>query len=148
MRLELNCFFLILGLGSFDKADYENGYSRNLLWRLWHAAKLLQMQHLFQLCSEVSSVTITTTLTAYLTCFPGEQALDSTMCEETVFWDQNYALQYKHLGTDQIQAKVAELARSLNNSLYTHANFVFLDAASIRQVQSAAAAFNKSCLNN
>ena len=53
MRLELNSFFLILGLGSFDKADYENGYSRNLLWRLWHAAKLLQMQHLFQLCSEV-----------------------------------------------------------------------------------------------
>ena len=58
------------------------------------------------------------------------------MCEETVFWDQNYALQYKHIGTDQIQAKVAELARSLNNSLYTHANFVFLDAASIRQVHS------------
>ena len=36
----------------FDKTDYENGYSRNLLWRLWEAAKLLQMNHLFALCCE------------------------------------------------------------------------------------------------
>ena len=37
----------------FDRSDYENGYSRNLLWRLWHAAKLFRIRHLFQLCSEV-----------------------------------------------------------------------------------------------
>ena len=37
----------------FDRADFENGYSRNLLWRLWEVAKLLQMSHLFELCCEV-----------------------------------------------------------------------------------------------
>ncbi|CAB4068084.1 NOP9 [Lepeophtheirus salmonis] len=30
----------------FLKSDYENGYSRNLLWRLWHASKALEMDHL------------------------------------------------------------------------------------------------------
>ena len=39
----------------FDKTDYENGYSRNLLWRLWEVSKLLQMNHLFDLCCEVKN---------------------------------------------------------------------------------------------
>ena len=38
---------------SFSRADYENGYSRNLLWRLWHLAHTLATQHLFQMCTEV-----------------------------------------------------------------------------------------------
>jgi len=97
----------------FDKSDFENGYSRNLLWRLWHIAKVLQMNHLFELCSE---------------------ALNSTMCEETVFWDLNYSLEYQDMGTDQIKYKVSQLAKSLDNQLYTHPNFVFLDQVSIREL--------------
>jgi hypothetical protein len=38
----------------FNRKDFENGYSRNLLWRLWHAAMLFKLKHLFDLCSEVS----------------------------------------------------------------------------------------------
>ena len=40
----------------FNKDDFENGYSRNLLWRLWQIAKLLQMNHLFELCCEVKNI--------------------------------------------------------------------------------------------
>ena len=29
----------------FDRGAFENGYSRNLLWRLWELAKLLEMSH-------------------------------------------------------------------------------------------------------
>lgn len=97
----------------FDRSDYENGYSRNLLWRLWHVSKVLQMNHLFELCSE---------------------ALDATMCEETVFWDLNYSLDYHEMGTDQIKYKVSQLAKSLDNQLFTHPNFVFLDQHSVREL--------------
>ena len=45
---------LYVSIFRFDKTDYENGYSRNLLWRLWEVAKLLQMNHLFDLCCEVN----------------------------------------------------------------------------------------------
>ena len=38
---------------SFNEADFENGYSRNLLWRLWHASRALEMKHLHDKCSEV-----------------------------------------------------------------------------------------------
>jgi hypothetical protein len=27
----------------FDEHDFANGYSRNLLWRLWHASKALEI---------------------------------------------------------------------------------------------------------
>ena len=37
----------------FDRGGFENGYSRNLLWRLWELAKLLEISHLFDLCCEV-----------------------------------------------------------------------------------------------
>ena len=37
------------------------------------------------------------------------QALDSTMCEETVFWDLNYSLEYQDMGTDQIKYKVSQV---------------------------------------
>ena len=38
----------------YDESDYENGYSRNLLWRLWHASKALEMDYLHQKYTEVS----------------------------------------------------------------------------------------------
>ena len=38
----------------YDESDYENGYSRNLLWRLWHASKALEMDYLHQKSTEVS----------------------------------------------------------------------------------------------
>jgi len=95
----------------FEKSDYENGYSRNLLWRLWHLARILQISHLFQLCSE---------------------ALDSTICDETVFWDLNYSMKYKEVGTDTFRNKVNKLMDSMGNSLFTHPNLVFLDQDSVR----------------
>lgn len=98
---------------NFCSADYANGYSRNLLWRLWHLARTLGVQHLFQLCTE---------------------ALHSTMCEETVFWDLNYSIVYSEIGTEEIKTKVTRLMEGLGNSLYTHPNFVFLDRESIREM--------------
>ena len=38
----------------FDRGGFENGYSRNLLWRLWELAKMLEINHLFELCCEVN----------------------------------------------------------------------------------------------
>jgi hypothetical protein len=35
----------------------------------------------------------------------GIQALETTMCEETIFWDLNYCLTYTAMGTDQIKKK-------------------------------------------
>uniref|UniRef100_A0A0K2SVQ6 Uncharacterized protein n=1 Tax=Lepeophtheirus salmonis TaxID=72036 RepID=A0A0K2SVQ6_LEPSM len=37
----------------FCKSDFENGYSRNLLWRLWHASVALEMDHLAQITSDI-----------------------------------------------------------------------------------------------
>ena len=32
------------------------------------------------------------------------------MCEETVFWDLNYSLDYHEMGTDQIKYKVSQVS--------------------------------------
>ena len=39
----------------FNESDFENGYSRNLLWRLWHASKALEMEYLSGLCAKGGS---------------------------------------------------------------------------------------------
>ena len=72
----------------FNESDFENGYSRNLLWRLWHASKALEMEYLGGLCA---------------------RTIHDTMCEETVFWDLNYAMQYRALGTGDIMVKVLKV---------------------------------------
>ena len=59
------------------------------------------------------------------------------MCEETVYWDLNYSLQFDSFGTEHIKAKVSELARTLHNNLFTHSNFVFLDHKSVRDLLKA-----------
>ena len=56
------------------------------------------------------------------------------MCEETVFWDMNYSLEYKEIGTDQIMMKVSQLSKSLDNQLFTHPNFVFLDQQAVKEL--------------
>ena len=33
------------------------------------------------------------------------------MCEETVFWDLNYAIKYKALGTDEVRTKVLKVCK-------------------------------------
>ena len=65
------------------------------------------------------------------------QAIDATMCDETVYFDLNYSLQYSSFGTDHIKAKVSELTRSLHNSLFTHSNFVFLERTAIKEMLRA-----------
>ena len=42
----------------FNDSDFENGYSRNLLWRLWHASRALEMEYLHEKCTEVSVTVI------------------------------------------------------------------------------------------
>ena len=37
----------------FAEEDFESGYSRNLLWRLWHAARAFEMEHLSDTCVKV-----------------------------------------------------------------------------------------------
>ena len=37
------------------------------------------------------------------------QTLDRTMCEETVFWDLNYAMKYKSLVSENILKKVLKV---------------------------------------
>ena len=114
----------------FDRGGFENGYSRNLLWRLWDLAKLLEMSHLFDLCCEVIMMVLLP-MAGSEHCL---KALDSTMCEETVYWDLNYSLLYQPAGTQHIKAKVTELCKNLNNNLYTHPNFVFLAKDSITEL--------------
>ena len=82
----------------FNESDFENGYSRNLLWRLWHASKALEMEYLGGLCA---------------------RTIHDTMCEETVFWDLNYAMQYRALGTGDIMVKVLKVGTpSIRANLY------------------------------
>ena len=45
-------------LNRFNDSDFENGYSRNLLWRLWHASRALEMEYLHEKCTEVSVTVI------------------------------------------------------------------------------------------
>jgi len=97
----------------FDRSDYENGYSRNLLWRLWHASKIFKIKHLLQICTE---------------------ALETTMCDETVFWDLNYSLVYQDFNTDNIRKRVRVKIEGLGNNLYNHPNLVWLDSSAIREI--------------
>ena len=91
-RLQLQHFYLSHSTTiRFNESDFENGYSRNLLWRLWHASKALEMEYLSGLCA---------------------RTIHDTMCEETVFWDLNYAMQYRALGTGgEIMVKVLKVGQ-------------------------------------
>ena len=41
------------------------------------------------------------------------QTLDRTMCEDTVFWDLNYAMKYKSLVSENILTKVLKVNLNL-----------------------------------
>ena len=64
------------------------------------------------------------------------QTLHKTMCEETVFWDLNYAIKYKSLGTEDIRAKVLRLMETLEERLFEHPNFVWLDHPAVNEILS------------
>jgi hypothetical protein len=38
------------------------------------------------------------------------QTIDETMCEDTVFWDLNYSIQYKSLGVGDTMSKVLKVS--------------------------------------
>ena len=38
------------------------------------------------------------------------QTIDDTMCEDTVFWDLNYSIQYKALGVGDTMTKVLKVS--------------------------------------
>ena len=56
------------------------------------------------------------------------------MCEDTVFWDLNYAINYKSLGTDDLRSQVLELMEGLDEKLFEHPNFVWLDHAAVNEI--------------
>ena len=37
----------------YNEDDFDNGYSRNLLWRLWHASWAFEMEYLSDRCGKV-----------------------------------------------------------------------------------------------
>ena len=41
----------------YNEEDFDNGYSRNLLWRLWHASWAFEMEHLSERCGKVNEIT-------------------------------------------------------------------------------------------
>ena len=73
------------------------------------------------------------------------------MCEDTVFWDLNYAMQYKEMGTAEIMIKVLKVCHKkmtnffyhacyfqwsdeMHERLYENPNFVWLDKMSIHEL--------------
>ena len=49
-------------LNRFDEEEFDNGYSRNLLWRLWHASWAFEMEHLSEKCGKVCEHSVIITL--------------------------------------------------------------------------------------
>ena len=45
--------FIFMELNRFNEEEFDNGYSRNLLWRLWHASWAFEMEHLSEKCGKV-----------------------------------------------------------------------------------------------
>ena len=45
---------LLINSHRFNEEDFDNGYSRNLLWRLWHASWAFEMEHLSEKCGKVN----------------------------------------------------------------------------------------------
>ncbi|XP_040565268.1 uncharacterized protein [Lepeophtheirus salmonis] len=97
----------------FCKSDFENGYSRNLLWRLWHASVALEMDHLAQITSDT---------------------IDETMCEETVFWDLNYSMTFNEMSPEYIKDKVMKMIENLGARLFEHPNFVWIERTGIEEI--------------
>jgi len=97
----------------FNEEDFDNGYSRNLLWRLWHASWAFEMEHLSEKCGKT---------------------LNRTMCEDTVFWDLNYAMKYKSLVSENILTKVLKIIDGMTSKAFEHDNFVWLDFEAVHEI--------------
>ena len=96
----------------------------------WHASKALEMDHLHSLCAAT---------------------LHATMCEETVFWDLNYSIKYRPLGTEDIRDKVLKQMERLDARLFEHPNFVWLECAAVAEIlvrRRAASCAPLTILNN
>ena len=95
------------------------------------------MDHLHQKSTEVKFIP-NIIFDAYFLTFKETffkfQTLHRTMCEDTVFWDLNYAIKYKSLGTDEIRNKVLKLMEGLEERLFEHPNFVWLDHAAVNEI--------------
>ena len=63
-----------------------------------------------------------------------QQTLHGTMCEDTVFWDLNYAIKYRALGTEEIRSRVLKIMEKLDEKLFEHPNFVWLDHAAVVEI--------------
>jgi len=62
------------------------------------------------------------------------KTLHGTMCEDTVFWDLNYAIKYRALGTEEIRSRVLKIMEKLDEKLFEHPNFVWLDHAAVVEI--------------
>ena len=82
------------------------------------------MEYLHEKCTEVSVTVIVSNEKGYrkkgctkyvlIRKYNSLQTLHETMCEDTVFWDLNYAIKYKSLGTEEIRSKVLKVLEKLS----------------------------------
>ena len=80
------------------------------------------MEYLHEKCTEVSVAVIVSKKDTDRKCtkyilirkYNSLQTLHETMCEDTVFWDLNYAIKYKSLGTEEIRSKVLKVLEKLS----------------------------------
>ena len=47
------CYHHTIYISRYNEDDFDNGYSRNLLWRLWHASWAFEMECLSDRCGKV-----------------------------------------------------------------------------------------------
>ena len=72
------------------------------------------MEYLHEKCTEVSVAVIVSKKDVLKRKYNSLQTLHETMCEDTVFWDLNYAIKYKSLGTEEIRSKVLKVLEKLS----------------------------------
>ncbi|CAB4068083.1 unnamed protein product [Lepeophtheirus salmonis] len=63
-----------------------------------------------------------------------QKTLDETMCEDTVFWDLNYSMQFNEMGLEYLKQKVLKIMEGLEEKLFEHDNFVWIDHAGIKEI--------------
>lgn len=67
------------------------------------------MEYLHSKCTEVLA-SLQFDVINFNSCKCNFQTIHNTMCEETVFWDLNYSIKYRALGTEDIRTKVLKVS--------------------------------------
>ncbi len=78
---------------------------------MWHASKALEMEHLNRMCTKVKKQLFMREIRFLVYCInvTRHQTLHDTLCEDTVFWDLNYGMQFEALGTGEIMDRALKV---------------------------------------